>query len=182
MDHTQADFAKTRRCPRIPCDQSMVYRLIEDLDHYEETTKTTNLSFGGCRFLSTNRLERDTLLEIRINADSGVASADAAVVFSRQLNDDLYQVGVKFVRLLPNDRHLLETALPGLRYREPGDEVEAANGKTFECTALCPWFKLRDDGPATFDLAATLVPLRGPGGQVCNHCWAKNGPGRKSSF
>jgi len=182
MDYRQAFSPKIRRCPRIPCDQAMVYRLIEDVAHYEEITKTTNLSFGGCRFLASNELERETLLEIRISALSGVAWADAAVVFSRQMNDDLYQVGVKFIRLLPNDRRMLETTLPGLRYREKSDDIRVVNGSPLQCSPGCPWFQLRDRNPETFNLVATLVPLRGPGGRLCNHCWAAGAARKRTSF
>jgi len=96
------------RChDRTEYERAVLYRMIESVSVFERFGRTTNFSFGGCMFEARDRLELATFIELRISTDWGVAVADAAVVFVNGVGASRFQVGVKFVRLLPDDRSRL---------------------------------------------------------------------------
>lgn len=59
-------------------------------------------------FEGRDRFEQTTFLELRIPTERGVAVVDSAVVFANEINRRRFQIGVKFVRLLPEDQYRLE--------------------------------------------------------------------------
>lgn len=108
-------MAKIRTFERKVYERAVLYRMIESVCGYEGVGRTVNFSFGGVQFESPDRFEVTNLLEILIPTEHGVAVADAAVVFVHQIAGRRFRVGVKFVRLLPEDRSRLEGAADGCR-------------------------------------------------------------------
>ncbi len=100
-------MTKVRCFERTVYEKAVLYRMIESVSGFENFGKTTNFSLGGCMFESRDRFELTTFLELRIPTDWGVAVADAAVVFVNDVGGSRFQTGVKFVRLLPDDRSRL---------------------------------------------------------------------------
>ena len=101
-------MTKIRSFERTEYERAVLFRMIESAAGFESLGRTVNFSFGGVLFESRDRLEETALLEIRIPTRDGVAAADGAVVFVNQIGALRFQVGVKFVRLLPEDRFRLQ--------------------------------------------------------------------------
>lgn len=107
--------------------RAVLVRVIESVSGFESLGRTVNFSIGGVLFESRDLLEVTALIELRIPTQYGVAVADAVVVFVNRIGDLRFQIGVKFVRLLPEDRSRLKGEAQGLNRR-----IESSPPQTYD--------------------------------------------------
>jgi hypothetical protein len=97
-----------RRYPRIPSQNAvLVKRLDEDVPS-EGFVKTRVVGLGGCMWLCDEALGVDSYLDVLIRVRSTVVQATGKVVYETPLQDGRFEVGVEFVKISDTDRRLLE--------------------------------------------------------------------------
>ncbi len=100
---------ESRRFPRVPSRNAVLVKETSDGD--EAFVPTRTLSLGGCSFLSREPIDAGEILELLISVEQRVVQARARVVYSRQAEDQRYEVGVEFGELDPGDREILNGLL-----------------------------------------------------------------------
>ncbi len=83
---------------RHPTDMPLEYKIEDIIDTHSDFL--TNISHGGLSFRSNRKLEKGTVIRVRIPIREPVFEADAVVVWCRKCpdsKDGFYDIGVEFM-------------------------------------------------------------------------------------
>lgn len=106
-----------RRYPRIPSTNTLLVRDLSGEAH-EGFARTRTLGQGGCGFLSDDPRAPGAEIELLISASNEVVRARARVVYRLLLEDGRYEIGVEFLEMSDDDRHLIEQLCSESAHRE----------------------------------------------------------------
>lgn len=99
-----------RRFPRIPAASPVLVRRAARADS-GAFAKAKTLGGGGCRFDSKEAYGPGTELLLTIAAGDGFIEAPAQVVYEREGEGGIWEVGVEFLALSPMDQAALDEVL-----------------------------------------------------------------------
>jgi hypothetical protein len=99
-----------RRFPRIPAEKPLLVKKIGD-EASEALAKTRTVGGGGCMFVHHETLGLGSGVELLISLAGRVIKAQGKVVWEVVAEPGRIEVGVEFLRISPEDKRTLESAL-----------------------------------------------------------------------
>jgi len=99
-----------RRFPRIPSENAILVKKVGD-EASESLAKTRVVGGGGCMFTHESSLGVGSTIELLISLPRRVLKARARVVYENAAKPHGMEVGVEFVAVSAEDRHLLDALL-----------------------------------------------------------------------
>lgn len=92
------DYTTRRRFPRIASHHAVLAKK-SGRDGLEEFGRTNSIAAGGCSFIAGEGLGVGSPIELLITVDGEVVSAQARVVYERDVEDGRKEIGVEFASI-----------------------------------------------------------------------------------
>ncbi len=119
------DYAAKRRFPRIPSENAVLVRKLGQAEA-EGFVKTRVVGLGGCMIVSDEHLGQGAFLDLLISVRGRVIKTRGRVVYEIPRSRKHVEVGVEFLEIGPDDRHVIAALFEEQEQAGEGDARPAS--------------------------------------------------------